>query len=1726
MEGVSKRRSVTRRSFTKTYKEIETLMADMEVKGDKYAQIRAKLLSLEELHSELKRLDDELLYAMLEDSEEKEIEKEMEDARAYHEKWLLILEKIKLIEADLKNNTKTGEVKRNFKLPHLELKKFDGNLKNWLPFWGQYKKIHEDVSIDNDDKHQYLQMCMETQELKSLVESYQPCNYKQCIEEIKKRYAKEELLIQIYVRELLALILIKTELDLTTLYDKMNAQLRALESLGVTKEKYSAFILPMVESALPQDILKVWERNTSHTNSMEDELNNLLSFLQREVESDQRIILSKNTFMSIHKDKEESGSPVASASSLFTVNNKEDKKFSCIWCDKSNHNSTECYKIYKMTLEQRKQHLKNKKVCSICFKTGHFFKTCKAFVKCFICQKRHQTILCPEQKTSEEKTSKVTSTNASSASQGSTMLQTVVVEVEHKGKKIPVRALYDSGSQRTYIKQDVVDKLGMSPDNTEILSHSLFGGVETKSRELKSYNVTVKSLDHCFEIDMIALSQDCICSNVPKVNLKDKKLSKLLHENNIKLTDKGDISEIGLLIGADFSGFLSTGTLIQLENGLVAFKTRLGWALQGKQVGVNINNTSTTTLTCINNDILTGYWSLETLGIQDPAAVKSKETAEAEVLAAFEENITTNSEGRYEVQLPFKAGYEDLLSNYDVAKTRLGSTTKKLVTCGKFDDYNAIFEEWQSLGIIEKVPVPEIQHDKGHYLPHRPVIKESSLTSALRPVFDASATAKNGLSLNNCLEKGCNFIDLIPNLLIGFRRGAIGVTSDIAKAFLQISVPTYHRNYLKFLWWEDASLEQIIEYRHCRVVFGLTSSPFLLSATLIHHLNSITGEYQNTAQHLKRSMYVDNCLTSLDTEEDTRRFIAESKHIMSEAKFNLRLWVTSPLPINETGKQEISVLGLNWDTASDQLSCNTKSLPTCEALEKVTKRQLLSITQKVFDPIGYTAPVMLIPKLILRETCQRKLAWDNKVPSDLLHKFKEWYKYITYLNDCKIPRRLSAEILNKCEVSLQLFCDASKDGYGACVLLRAEKENKVTVQMIAAKAKVAPPEKVTIPRLELLAALIGSRLLASVRESLALPNCPEYCWTDSGVTLCWIKRELPLNTYVGNRIKEIRKHTNINNWHHIPGEENWADLASRGCNAKNLLHCRWWEGPAWLQLAPEEWPHSELVVDERQVNLETKKTVCSAQACSTESLLERIQNYFSNYTKVVRMTAWILRFIYNAKNINNKRQKEITYNEYNKAEKLLIKLIQRDNNEYLEKANTSLTQYKDSEGIIRVKTKLILSSEFSETVKLPYLLPAKNQLVVMMVRERHVLLQHAGADCMITDLRTRFWIVGIRRLVKTVIFNCIVCKRHKSRPVQAPTAPLPTERLEGAMPFQTTGVDLAGPLYLNSGDKCWIVLFTCAVYRAVHLELIKSLSTEAFIMSLRRFIARRGRSDLLMSDNGTNFVGTKNLLNSLDWEELQRQSTIRRFAWKMNAPTAAWWGGFWERLIRVMKELLRRILGNASVSYDELQTLMCDCEATMNGRPLTYVNDDKGECLEPLTPAHFIQPMPVTDVSDLDQIDATNLNRRLQYLHNIREQFRNRFKTEYLTLLVQRGKEKKDDLNIGDIVLIVTEEKRIKWPLGVVIDIMKGKDEIGRTVRVRTAMGLKVRPVQKLYKLEVSSGDSISSVHSGKSSQVVPPTNTQTDMSVRPSEQDSQRPLQCTRSGRSVKLPSKYNLYV
>ncbi|GFU02608.1 integrase catalytic domain-containing protein [Trichonephila clavipes] len=405
---------------------------------------------------------------------------------------------------------------------------------------------------------------------------------------------------------------------------------------------------------------------------------------------------------------------------------------------------------------------------------------------------------------SNDKNTVVSSSVLSNQSVNETVyLQTLVLRIEHNGKELKVRTILDSGSQKSYISERVIKVLQLRPKSKQTVVHGLFGGRETSPHNHLVFDVYLKNFEDTYAHSIEVLSQKKICGFVPKI--VDIHTLQELKEKNITLSDlEAKEHDIELLLGADVIGNILTDNSLKLSS--------------------------------------------DAIGITDPTEDAKRKHAHFDFLNQFKENLSVLPDGRYLLPLPFK--FETQLPNNKSATfKRHQRMYQRIDEQNLLNEYEVVFRQWEDLQIIEEVPKTEVDNF-GYYLPHRPVMKQASQTMKIRPVFDASARDKSQPSLNDCLNRGPNLIELIPDIIDRFRLYPIGLSSDIEKAFLQLSIIPEHRDYLRFFL---PNVEESKIYRHCRVVFGICSSPFQLSACIDHLLENSPARFDDVTQKLKHS---------------------------------------------------------------------------------------------------------------------------------------------------------------------------------------------------------------------------------------------------------------------------------------------------------------------------------------------------------------------------------------------------------------------------------------------------------------------------------------------------------------------------------------------------------------------------------------------------------------------------------------------------------------------------------------------------------------------------------------------------------------------------------------------------------------------------------------------------------------------------------------------------------
>lgn len=1705
MEVLKRNKTAQRAAFTKALNKLEDVLNDTNENIDElemcFCLFKKKAETLELTH-------DTYLDAI---TDEREFESEFGIVEEYREKTVRLqlrterfLENIKKKINETQNapsdsNHTNLTVNENtyralhHRLPEVELYKFAGDLKNWLTFWNQFRNIHENKNITNADKFHYLiQSTKIRSEAREIIESFPVTdeNYPLAIESLVERYGRNELLIDFYVRELIKLVLDnatkKKHDSLSSLYNKLSTQLRALSSLGVTTDQCGTILYPLVESSLPVHVLRSFERQRKIIESEQkvSSLDAIIEFLKSEVQSEEKIKLSRAEIYSFSDRKHLAASQnIPSASDLMNHNHEV---ITCFFCLRD-HDTRYCKKAYYIPLQEKLSIVKKNGLCRICLVKGHLGGQCRSNIRCQVCSKRHLKMFCPsldcnksnemtkqkndsneipKQKNDDLKEKTIDSLHSRATNE--VFLQTLVVNIQGNNQMRKVRLMIDTGSSKSYVLRSTAEELGLNMQWEEDFSHSLFGGTKTKVYKHKCYKIYLSSLDGNYFCKLDALDHDVICKDISSIGYGS--WIRELKNEKIHLTDTQENSgPIEVLLGADVAGKLFTGKRVELKTGLVAIETKLGWTLMGKVPhSEHRYNANMAVVSMLSQEDLpiSSLWDLEILGIRDPAEQKTKEESRRAVMVHFQETVRQRKDGRYEVNMPWKIEHPLLPENYELSMKRLESTTKKLEKIGYREKYHEVFNEWLQEGVIEEVLPEQLSLPVAHYIPHRPVIKETSSVSSMkiRPVFDASAKLPNHPSLNDCLETGINLIETIPSILARFRLHEIGVISDIRRAFLQIYLNEKDRDVLRFLWFNnDGTLKT---FRHTRVVFGVTCSPFLLMAVIDHHLSKELWKKQYPEELLNKlrdSFYVDNCVTSVKTVLELNSFIESATDIMKEGMFDLRGWENTVIPTCSSTSHKSHVLGLIWDKNSDTLEIDYESMKFDET-EKITKRKILSIISRIFDPIGFLSPAMIQAKILLQDTWKTKESWDEEVNEEIKTKFLKWLKQLHHLKNVKISRWLG--VTSESHLSIHTFVDASQTAFSACIFIRSETpDGVVKVQLLQAKSRITPLKKITIPRLELMAATIGARLFESIKNALKINNYETFFWTDSSTVLTWITRQETWSVFVNNRVTEIRKHTAPENWLHIPGNQNPADLLTRGCGSKQLQKSMWWQGPAWLKKSKEQWPKSEVNINEKEVEMEKRRTVVSANNSKNNSVVSQLATKFSKFSMMIRVLAWMLRFRVKSKDL--RRNTHLTNEELMDARKILFRSVQKEcfADKESRKSLRNLEVYEDEEGLLRLKSRLIDEDETRDFIS-PIILPSKHIIIRRFVEQEHIANKHAGTSTLLTILRERFWVLRGKRTIRSVINECISCKKQKVKNLEVPFPPLPKDRTKISAVFQVSGVDLAGPLLTKSKEKVWIVLFSCAVFRAVHLELIPSLSTNALIQAIRRFVARRGRISVLYSDNGSNFTGLNTALKQLDWKKIENAFEVNEIHWKFNPPSSPWWGGFWERLIGILKDLLKKNLGRSSLTYEELQTLVCECEGIMNSRPLTYVSEETE--FKTLTPSMFLQDLRVNDLPDLDQIEKINIVKRYRYLQKVREHLKQRFKKEYLGFLRSSVSKRHDKINMGDIVLISADnKKRLYWNLGRVLELFPGKDGVVRLVKLKTLKGNVLRPVQRLYPLEI-----------------------------------------------------------
>ena len=1626
---------------------------------------------------------------------------------------------------DLNASTSTV-IQTSQRLPEIKLIKFDGELLNWPKFRDTFVSIvHDDEHLSPTKKFHYLLTSLSGPAL-SLVSRFpiQDDNYKLAWNALQEAYEKKRLLATAYLNRILNFPPLngKPNVDiLKTFITNVCDSVSAFQLLNIQDE--ASFILFHLSYRLLDQTTRDQFQN-AHKDTEFPTFDQLFKFIKDrcftlQVSSDINVTFETNQKTTPKSNDKKQPFKKFTRSSLVVndANNSHVKSYPiCSVCNDGSHALLTCKKFFNATVDQRLAWLSDWKGCKNCLSIRHPTNSCPSKWTCRWCKKRHHSMICRDQPPlgSNASTTEIPRnlpTSCVSASAQTTinptashvLLGTVQAEIQDsRGIFQTIRLVIDTASHYSFMTYRCANMLGLSANKCSLN----ISGIGEASQGSKGYvSCVIRPKCKTFPLlNMKALLLRNITSHLPTVSLPHRFWVKY---TSFPLADPTffESKPIDVLLGADLFADVWLGTPIEIDsNSPKLFPTVFGHVVIGKFTsdrkdtsdGTSLIVNTTTNIEDINKTLQL-FWEIE-----EPKSAHSVNVDDECCEAHFLSTHYRLDNGSYGVRLAFKTNPPQFPDITAISMRRFRNQENRLMkNINLRDQYHLFMKEYIDLGHMS------INLDPPMYIiPHHHVTKLDRNQTKLRVVFDASAETING-SLNDHLHVGPKLQTDIRDVLLNFRTHKIALVADIVKMYRNIWMHPDDRKY-QTIFWRFNPFDDLQNYQLNTVVYGLTSSPFLALRVIKQLVIDEGSSYPQASEVLSRDIYVDDICSGGESIDQAFELKRQLIALLNKGQFKLSKWasnnselltdvpesdtINQPVPMISKDDPTLKILGLQWNPKSDSFMYNLE-IPS----KLNTKRAILSNIAKIYDPLGFLAPVVLQMKIYMQELWKLGIDWDESVPQRLEDQWKSIVEQLPMLSHLSIPRYVC---FNK-PYNYQIvgFSDASEKAYCAALFLRVIKDGEVKSHLLTAKTKLAPLKTLTIPRLELSGCLLLVRLYQSISGFTDIlgnsGRMVSYFFTDSTIALGWLNTPLyKLKTFVCNRVAEILQSTSVSQWHHVSSGDNPADCGSRGLYPENLIsHTLWWTGPSWLLKSYAHWPQMDLIPIPVLPEIKPNPALISTESppsINAQFVVELISR-FSSYHRLLRTIARIFRLF--GKKLLSPEQfsNPLKLEELDAALTLCVKAVQlhyffkgnmtKHQDEVL-KRFVKLNPFLDSAGLLRAGGRLY-HADLPYNHKHPILLPPESHLSTLIIDSYHKTNMHPGPLLLQALVQSKFWIPSLRRLVQKRIFMCSKCYRMKAKPTFPKMADLPSYRVQAIRAFIKTGVDFAGPFIMKEShrrkaptSKVYFCVFVCMATKAIHLEVVTRLTSEAFLAAFDRFVSLRGLPSDVFSDCGTNFVSAARTLQKWnDWylkvetqDEIANQMTFRATKWHFSPPHSPHFGGIWEAGVKSAKTLMMKTIGDTALTYEELATVLYKIAAVLNSRPLCPLSTDPAE-FDYLSPGHFLIGEPMLSVPEPSLLE-TPINRldRWQLLQRMTQLFWMKWRRDYLCTLQSRQKwnEEKPNLQIGDMVLIKDRNVSVlHWPRGRIVGVHPGRDGVVRVVTIKTAKSQFTRPVVNLVPL-------------------------------------------------------------
>jgi hypothetical protein len=1589
------------------------------------------------------------------------------------------------------------------RLPPISLNKFDGEVSSYIDFISLFKSVVDSNSTLSECTKFYHLKALLVGEPASLIQHLQLTaeNYSTALQLLDDRYHNTNRLINLHINALLDLkqVVKCTAPALRELISKTKQHVGALKNLEVPTEFWDAILIAILQRKIDSYSLRCYhlelKENTTHN------LNLFLNFLAQRASA-----------LEMVADGSQQGQPSPPLSnrraSLAAAVGKpalQKRTVLCNFCQSKFHKLYQCEKFKLATVLDRVNHVNKCDLCELCL-NKHGSSRCRLLLKCAICKQNHNSLLHQEEASEPVMLPKVSSLSMSRTD--NVLLPTIKVGLlDSNGKMIHVRALCDSGSQVSFMRAALATRLGCKLYNE---STSFVGVCDSANTVKQKTEVNIYSNTNKVHTKVTCCVIDTITSDLPQFEINRGQINL---PPNILLADPefDDCQPISILLGCDiFFKILRREQLPVIPAELYLHNTSFGYVVAGRvphgsrvkhptagnfcgHVGVQSSGLSDQ-----SDDlafIMQQFWKCDSV----PEIYREATTEQDLAEEIFSKSVVLKN-NRFQVDLPLKQSLTDLNMGDSLSRAlkRFHNLEKRFEKDPVlFQKYRAFIEEYLSLGHAQYVDISryDLEGGKVFILPHHPVYSNSK-TTHLRVVFDGSMLTSRNISLNDMLLNGPVVQNDLFSILILFRLHRYILIADIQKMFRQTKLNPEHCA-LQNILWRDSPTESIKCIQLQTVTYGQKSSTFLATRCLVELAQRYKEQYPLAAEVLMNNTYVDDVNTGCNDLKQLIETKCQLTDLLKLGGFALHKWCSnnkqlledipkqlqsmSDIDFCQEEDASIKTLGITYKINSDTLNISSPGGLPCE-VESYTKRQVLSVIGKFFDPLGLAGPIVVAAKLIMQRTWQLNIAWDSHIPQDLANEFKSFLHSLNMMQSIPVNRNINTQNLKTAE--LVGYADASAKAFGCCIYFRTINEDgQVAISLLCSKSRVNPITPLTMPRLELNATLLLATLTRKVRDQITKLGIEikVHLHSDSQVVLAWLGTEpARLSVYAANRVNQIKEVIKEATWSYVATADNPADCLSRGVEPHMLKDNElWWNGPQCLKD-----PNHNYSNEFRLPSDLPEMKVCTNAVASNQGV--QLLSKYSSIQKLKRIVAIIYRFFNNCKaNRANRIFSRVSCKELDSALKVIIRTTQGEHfaqeaqallcNKPIESNLKKLNPFLDAQGVMRVGGRL-QQANLPFYQRHPIILPKRSNITKLIISDEHRISLHASAKIIMGNLSQRYYLADCKRVIKNVVHRCITCFKLKAKASQQLMGSLPADRVTPNRVFSKVGVDFGGPFLIKMHRvrkpviyKAYIALFVCFTTKAVHIELVSSLTTECFLECLKRFIARRNRPSVIYCDNAQTFKGAQNQLRQLYLlqDSKDHQNAVANFATERGiefsfVPSySPVFGGLWEAGIKGAKYHLKRVVGQQVLTYEELNSVVIQVEGVLNSRPLLALQSIDPDEMSYLSPAHFLTG---TSLSTYPEPDVTEvpINRLAFWKQCTRmmQSFWKEWSRLYLTQLQSRPKWHKSVPNIDKGTLVLIRDNNappLTWQTARVVETFPGPDGKVRALSVKTARGSIIR---------------------------------------------------------------------